>query len=155
MSALNSDSGGTLSTLVSVQRGMTPSEIEDFLATGIMPDLSKPPSEKIDPDNLQTLSETDARLWLGMITASGDGATVPTVDKFKLCDQCFTLINHILSRDDYFAGNVAALLDSIATTNSEFGNLEQTGTKNGMSESSERPDLEVPVGELSAEMEPS
>jgi hypothetical protein len=68
VSALNDDIGGMLNVLVDVQRGMSPSEARDFLITGVMPDLSKPPLDETSPDNLRPLNETDARLWLGMIT---------------------------------------------------------------------------------------
>ena len=79
MSALNDDIGGKLSALVEVQRGMSPSEARDFLITGVMPDLSRPPPEEVEAEDLEELTETDARQWLGAITAAGDLGS-PTVE---------------------------------------------------------------------------
>lgn len=71
MSALNDDLGGVLNVLVDVPRAMSPTEVRDFLVTGVFPDLSKPPPEDADPETFRQLTETDARLWLGTMTAAG------------------------------------------------------------------------------------
>lgn len=71
MSALNDDLGGKLNLLVGVPRAMSPAEAREFLITGAFPDLSRPaPEEGVRPD--VELSETEARLWLGTLTAASD-----------------------------------------------------------------------------------
>lgn len=77
MSAVNSPDGGSLTTMVEAQRGMTPSEALDFLTSGIIPDLSQPPVltpvdiSNIDISNVQepTLDEVDQLLSRPAITA--------------------------------------------------------------------------------------
>lgn len=71
MSALNSDLGGKLNVLVDVPRAMSPLEIQVFLATGVFPDLSLPPLEDRGDDSLRELTGTEARQWLGTLTACG------------------------------------------------------------------------------------
>lgn len=77
MSAVNSPDGGSLTTMVEAQRGMTPSEALDFLTSGIVPDLSQPPIltpvdiSNIDISSAQepTLDEVDQLLSRPAITA--------------------------------------------------------------------------------------
>lgn len=71
MSALNDDLGGVLNVLVDVPRAMSPTEVRDFLMTGVFPNLSKPPPEEASEETFTQLTETDARLWLGTMTAAG------------------------------------------------------------------------------------
>lgn len=70
MSALNDDLGGMLNVLVDVPRAMSPAEVEEFLVTGVFPDLSVPPPEEGGAEPAE-LDESTARLWLGTLTASG------------------------------------------------------------------------------------
>jgi len=71
VSALNDDLGGVLNVLVDVPRAMSPTEVRDFLMTGVFPNLSKPPPEEASEETFTQLTETDARLWLGTMTAAG------------------------------------------------------------------------------------
>lgn len=71
MSALNDDIGGKLNVLVDVPRAMSPSEVNDYLLTGVMPNLSQSPPEEFDPATLRPLGDMEARMWLGSLTASG------------------------------------------------------------------------------------
>lgn len=84
MSALNDDIGGKLNVLVDVPRAMSPIEANIFLMTDVFPDLSQPPPEDASIESQVELTETDARLWLGTLTASsnpiGDYLVVNTRD---------------------------------------------------------------------------
>lgn len=57
MSALTEDAGFRFTTLVEAQRGMTDAEADQFLLTGVMPDLSLPPDET---KSLDEIIRTDA-----------------------------------------------------------------------------------------------
>lgn len=65
-SEIELDGGFKLTHMVQAQRGLSDLEIEIFLATGQLPDLSQPPLEYADetPDDAQIMSEEDAEAWL-------------------------------------------------------------------------------------------
>lgn len=75
MSALNDDLGGKLNVLVDVPRAMSPTEIREFLTTGVFPDLSKPPPEEGGVKVETSLNDTETRLWLSSLTAAGISGT--------------------------------------------------------------------------------
>ena len=70
MSALTSQSGGMLTTLVEAQRGMSDAEAKNFLINNIVPDLSEAPDQdnslefEFDNPNEQVISESAAEEML-------------------------------------------------------------------------------------------
>lgn len=75
MSALTEDAGFRFTTLVEAQRGMTDAEADQFLLTGVMPDLSLPPTEPEVPDE-EIRTDAEARDFLagftGMVASGSD-----------------------------------------------------------------------------------
>lgn len=85
MSALTSTLGGMLNALVSVQRGMTEDEARQFLISGELPDLSKPPGGEESATaevtgNEPVMSEDAARAFLANITPLTSAGGQPATD---------------------------------------------------------------------------
>lgn len=83
-SALRSDMGGMLSTMIEAQRGMTDAEVYTYLTTGELPDLSRDPLDEGGvPDETPVLSEGEVLAWLSGVTAAG-GFSAPSETHYEL-----------------------------------------------------------------------
>jgi hypothetical protein len=144
-SPLNSPYTFRLNALVALPRGMSESEAQRYLASGELPDFSRPPSDQplttdIDRPDVDVLSDQDVRLLL-----SGQRSSAVVASLVAESEQT--------SRSHYSDELDDDEIYDCGCTGDGVDKTVQTGTELSPLSSSQRIETPAPVGELPTETE--